>query len=107
MGKWLANFSADIPESRTDKADSVGELGTMSGMSVPDIEVSAKNSPDQIPLTPTIQPGDQISWMRAGQRQVGLVDFLHRDSDGQDWAFVTLGENWAAVNLKFVQTAKP
>lgn len=57
-------------------------------------------------LTPTIhaiQPGDQISWMQVGQRQIGVVDFLHRDPDGQDWAFVTIGGSWAAVNLPYAR----
>jgi hypothetical protein len=45
MGKWLEKFSADRPESRTAKADTVREMGAMSGMSVRDIEVSAKITP--------------------------------------------------------------
>ena len=52
-------------------------------------------------ITSTVQVGDQISWMRAGHRRVGQVDFLHVDSDGIVWAFCTVGESWAAVNLKF------
>jgi hypothetical protein len=52
---------------------------------------------------PTIQPGDRITWDRAGSVQTGLVDFVHVDVDGTAWAFVTLRETWAAVNCKFVK----
>jgi hypothetical protein len=47
-------------------------------------------------------PGGKITWKRAGQTQQGLVDFIHVDDTGTRWAFVTIGESWAAVNLKFV-----
>jgi hypothetical protein len=50
---------------------------------------------------PTIQPGDRISWLRAGTVQQGFVDFLHDDADGTRWAFVTLADrSWSAVNVK-------
>jgi hypothetical protein len=49
----------------------------------------------------TLHPGDWIEWHRAGAVQHGTVDFVHVDADGRAWAFVTLGESWAAVNLKF------
>ena len=52
---------------------------------------------------PGIQPGDRISWQRAdGTTQTGVVDDLHLDVDGSTWAFVTIGESWAAVNMKIV-----
>ena len=66
MGKWLAKFSADIPESRTDKADTVGGRGTMSGMAVREREVSAKIIPSQLtdePPIPPLQPGWRIVYM--------------------------------------------
>jgi len=51
----------------------------------------------------TVQPGDRIAWVRAdGTRQNSLIDMIHVDEDGQHWAFVTLGESWAVVNMKFV-----
>jgi hypothetical protein len=51
---------------------------------------------------PPVQAGAQIQWQRAGQVQQGLVDFIHVDDTGTRWAFVTIGESWTAVNLKFV-----
>lgn len=52
---------------------------------------------------PTIQPGSHITWTRGdGTAQTGLIDVVHEDADGQPWAFVTLGESWAVVNMKFV-----
>ena len=54
-------------------------------------------------IAPTISPGDQITWDRAGMAQAGVVDFIHVDDTGTRWAFVTIGETWAAVNLKFVK----
>lgn len=59
---------------------------------------------NQPPVTdPTIQPGDRVTWVRAdGITHTGLIDVVHVGEDGQHWAFVTLGESWAAVNMKFV-----
>jgi len=48
-----------------------------------------------------IQPGDHITWERSDGKHQGVVDFLHVDSDGARWAFVTIGESWAAVNCKY------
>jgi plastocyanin len=49
---------------------------------------------------PTIQPGDRIEWQRADLTvQHGIVDYLHTDADGQQWAFVSIGETWTAVNV--------
>jgi hypothetical protein len=51
-----------------------------------------------------IQLGDQITWTRAdGTMPTGLVDGLHIDDTGTQWAIVTIGETWAMVNLKLVQ----
>lgn len=52
---------------------------------------------------PTIQPGAQITWDRAGTAQTGTVDFLHEDTDGTTWAFCTIGATWSAVNVKFAR----
>jgi hypothetical protein len=50
---------------------------------------------------PTIQPGDRIEWERADLTvQHGIIDYLHTDADGQQWAFVSIGETWTAVNVK-------
>jgi hypothetical protein len=49
-------------------------------------------------------PGNQITWGADGkQRGPATVDFLHADSDGTVWAFVTLPDGWAAVNAKHVK----
>jgi hypothetical protein len=53
-------------------------------------------------IAPTIQPGDRITWVRAGSVQTGRVEFLQDYGAGVVWAFVTIGECWAAVNMKFV-----
>jgi len=54
---------------------------------------------------PTIQPGDRITWTRGDLTvQHGLVDVVHRDTDGQAWAFCTVpGGSWTAVNVKCVK----
>lgn len=52
-----------------------------------------------------LQAGDLIEWDRAGTMQTGIVDFLYTDDSATRWAFVTIGETWAAVNLKFAKRA--
>lgn len=48
-------------------------------------------------------PGGKITWQRAdGTVQIGVVNAVHVDDAGARWVFVTIGESWAAVNLKFV-----
>jgi hypothetical protein len=47
-----------------------------------------------------------VTWFRYGVEQIGLVDFVHCDSSGCMWAFVSDGENWSAVNLRYVEKAK-
>ena len=76
MGKWLAKFSADIPDSRTDKADTVGEMGTMSGMSVPDMDVSVKiTTPDSADeRTPPLQAGWRIVYLNHQWKLAGGCD---------------------------------
>jgi hypothetical protein len=55
-------------------------------------------------ITPVIHSGDLIEWHRAdGTVQYGVVDYIHTDADGGSWAFVTRGESWAAVNLRFAR----
>ena len=58
-------------------------------------------------IVPTIQPGDLIEWDRAGTMQTGVADWLYTDDTGTRWVFVTIGETWAAVNLKFVKGGRP
>ena len=53
---------------------------------------------------PTIQAGSQITWTRGDLTvQHGTVDFVHVDDAETRWAFVTLGESWAAVPCTIVK----
>jgi hypothetical protein len=53
---------------------------------------------------PTIEVGSLITWTRGdGSTQSGVVDAVHVDETGTRWGFVTIGETWAAVNLKFAR----
>ena len=54
-------------------------------------------------LIPAVRPGDLVTWQRDGSKQEGFVDFLHVDPDDKEWAFLSYGETWAVVNLKFVK----
>lgn len=50
--------------------------------------------------------GSEITWRGTDGilRGPATVDFLHTDSDGSIWAFVTLSDgSWAAVNTKFLR----
>ena len=33
----------------------------------------------------------------------GVVEFLHTDADGSQWAFCTTADGWAAVNVIFLR----
>ena len=51
-----------------------------------------------------LQPGSLIAWRGGdGSRQTGIIDFVHAGETGAQWAFISIGESWAAVNLKFVE----
>lgn len=105
MGRWLAKFSADIPESQTDRTDRRTEKPLLSVLSVPDIDISAQIIPSQ-PVeepTPTLATGNRIAWQGAdGREQTGVIDFLHSYA-GEVWAFCTLPDGeWRAVNVKFI-----
>ena len=61
------------------------------------------NETGQAAPVPPIQPGAQITWTRGdGSTQGGVVDYLYVDETGTRWAFISIGESWAAINLKFV-----
>jgi hypothetical protein len=62
--------------------------------------------PPHAPNDPTLRPGDWIEWHREGTVQYAVVDFIHVAGDGIAWAFVSMGENWSSVNLKFA-TVQP
>ena len=51
----------------------------------------------------TVQPGDLITWTRVDGTAIGLVEAVHVDVEGIAWAFVTIGQSWAWVNLKFAK----
>lgn len=58
--------------------------------------------------TSAIQPGSLVSWVRAdGTREVGFVDFIHTDQAGKQWAFVSFGKTWAAVDRKLLTVVMP
>jgi hypothetical protein len=71
---------------------------------------AAHKPPDDTPRVSSGPPstfahGSKITWEGPDGQQRGpaIVDFLHTDPDGSVWAFVTLGEGWAAVNLIYVR----
>ncbi len=107
MDKWLAKFLDDTLEKRTDKADILPELVSMSGMSGPDSVDLARI--EAATVTPTISAGSLITWRRGdGSIQTGFVDVLHTDDMAVRWAFVSLLDGtWAAVNLKFLTKVAP
>ena len=76
MGKWLAKFSPDIQESRTDIADIVPTLPALSALSVPHIEIPAETTPT-LPLQPgwLVAYRDQRGWLCGGcdDRQHGTI----------------------------------
>jgi len=54
-----------------------------------------------------LQAGDLVQWTRAdGSMQTGIVDAIHVDDTGARWGFLTIGESWAALNMKFVDKAE-
>ena len=56
----------------------------------------------------TIRPGSFVTWHRGdGSKQEGFVDFCHVDPTGQEWAFVSFGKAWAAVDRKLLTVVTP
>ena len=59
---------------------------------------------ENTPRTEALAPGNAITWGGADGKQRGsaVIDYLHKDAGGTNWAFVTLPDKgWAAVNLKY------
>ena len=57
---------------------------------------------------PAIQPGYLVTWCRGdGSKQEGFVDFLHFDPEGKEWAFVSYGQTWAAVDRRRLTVVNP
>ena len=55
-----------------------------------------------------VGPGRVITWQGADLTlRQGIVDFLHTDTDGRRWAFVTFPGGWSAVNIKYVVSIEP
>jgi hypothetical protein len=67
-------------------------------------------APGRVRIIPAVQAGDVIAWecadgVYAGQEEMECVDFVHVDSEGTVWAFVSsvCGNRWAAVNMKYAR----
>jgi hypothetical protein len=71
-----------------------------------------KKAPDKVrrvdPLS-SIHPGSFITWEGSDLTvRHGIVDFLHTETVGLVWAFVTLADGgWAAVNAKYAKRIDP
>lgn len=86
MGKWLDKFSADIQESPPDIPDI---LPSVSGLSGPDLEASAKNIPTHPP--PPLHPGWLVTYRdRRGVLCGGCVDRPHGTVQACRWE----GNGW-------------
>lgn len=97
MGKWLSKFSADIQGSLPDIPDT---MTSVSGLSGPDMEVSAKNTPAYpqaetftAAATPPLQPGWLVSYYQH--------DRLRGGCDGRDAGTVQAcqwdGRSWLVI----------
>jgi hypothetical protein len=53
----------------------------------------------------TFEAGSQITWDGRHGPNTGIIDTIHTDDTGASWGFVTLGQSWAVVNLKFAKRA--
>ena len=59
-------------------------------------------------VTSAVQAGSLVTWRRGdGSKQEGFVDFLHVDPDGKQWAFVSWGKTWAAVDRRLLTEVTP
>lgn len=57
---------------------------------------------------PTLHPGSLVTWTRGdGTRQIAFIDCLHTDPDGKQWAFVSWGKNWAAIDATLLTVVRP
>ena len=55
-----------------------------------------------------ISIGSTVTWQGADLTlRRGIVDFLHTDTDGTKWVFVTFPGGWSAVNIKHVVSIEP
>ena len=90
-----------------------GEVRLEPGKPVDLPEARAKRLLDKAPgkvrmITPTIAAGSLVTWTRGdGSKQEGFVDFIYTDTDGKQWAFVSYGQTWAAVDRKLLTMVTP
>lgn len=62
-----------------------------------------KKRPQPKDTATRVQPGSLVTWTRGdGTRPEGFVDFLHTDPDGKEWAFVSYGKTWAAIDRRLL-----
>lgn len=66
-------------------------------------------APDRVRvIRPTLQAGSQVTWCRAdGSAQLGIVDQIYVDDTGTRWAFVTIEDSWAVLNLNYAKRPEP
>lgn len=124
MRDWRTMLRPDLDGKEDREHGQNGQNGRLVGDSVNSVHIpDARQSPpppafsatskvvsrssDVVlePASPTIRVGDRIEWERADLTvQQGIVDVVHRDTDGQAWAFCTVpGGSWTAVNVKFAK----
>lgn len=86
-----------------------GEVHLEPGKPIDLPEARAKRLLDKAPdkvrvVTPTVQAGSQVTWCRVdGSTHLGIVDQIYVDDTGTRWAFVTIGESWAVINLNYLK----
>ena len=99
--RLLPGQPVDFPETEALKllARAHGKVREATG------GVDLREERKQRQTTQALAPGDRITWTRGDLTvQQGIVDVVHRDTDGQAWAFCTVpGGSWTAVNVKFVK----
>jgi hypothetical protein len=57
---------------------------------------------DHAPKPSSVNPGDFVTWVSGGQKREAFVDWIHTDQDGKQWAFVSFGKAWAAVDRRLL-----
>lgn len=86
-----------------------GEVRLEPGKPVELPDARAKRLLDKAPgkvrvITPAVQAGSQVTWCRVdGSKHLGIVDQIYVDDTGTRWAFVTIGERWAVINLNYLK----
>lgn len=73
------------------------EEGRSSGTSNGEKKCVERPGPGESSL---LVPGVRITW--PGNEEPVILDCLHTEPDGSEWAFVTMADGWAAINAKYV-----